>query len=45
MNMEIELLDGTFIYPSYAPEHKDSVIRFYKALYAEGAITGWTISY
>jgi hypothetical protein len=43
MNMEIILLDGTSIYPSYAHEHKDSVIEFYKARLDEGLITGWAI--
>lgn len=45
MNMEIELLDGTFIYPAYAPEHKDSVIAFYKDLYKKGQIRGWNVGY
>lgn len=45
MNMEIILKDGTTIYPSYDPEHKDSVLKFYKDLYAKGLITGWGILY
>jgi hypothetical protein len=45
MNMEIILKDGTTIYPSYDPEHKDSVVKFYKDLYAKGLITGWGILY
>ena len=45
MNMEIILKDGTSIYPSYDPEHKDTVIAFYKDLYAKGQITGWGILY
>lgn len=43
MNMEIILKDGSYIYPSYAPEHKASVIAFYKDLYEKGEITGWGI--
>ncbi len=43
MNMEIILKDGTSIFPSYAPEHKESVIAFYKARFEEGTITGWAI--
>jgi hypothetical protein len=41
--MEIILKDGTALYPSYDPEHKDSVIAFYKARFEEGLITGWAI--
>lgn len=43
MNLEIILKDGSSIYPSYAPEHKDSVIAFYKDRYEKGLITGWAI--
>lgn len=43
MNMEIILKDGTYIYPSYAPEHKAEVLKFYKSMYEKGQITGWAI--
>jgi hypothetical protein len=32
MNVLITNTDGTTTNPVYAPEHKDSVIRFYKEL-------------
>jgi hypothetical protein len=32
MNVLITYADGSTINPVYAPEHKDSVIRFYKEL-------------
>lgn len=43
MNLEIILKDGTSIYPSYDPEHKVSVIAFYKEMFDKGQITGWAI--
>jgi hypothetical protein len=43
MNLEIILKDGTSIYPSYDPQHKDAIIEFYKARFEEGTITGWAI--
>jgi len=43
MQMEIILKDGSYIYPAFAPEHKDAVVSFYKDLYAKGLITGWGI--
>jgi hypothetical protein len=43
MNLEIILNDMTKIYPSYDPEHKESVIAFYKARFEEGSIAGWAI--
>lgn len=45
MNMEIILKDGTTIYPSYDPQHKDEVLKFYKSMYEKGQITGWGILY
>ena len=32
MNVLITYADGSTLNPVYAPEHKDSVIRFYKEL-------------
>jgi hypothetical protein len=43
MNLEIILKDGTSIYPSYDPQHKASVIAFYKDMFDKGLITGWGI--
>jgi hypothetical protein len=31
MTVKVELLDGKFIYPSYDPEHANSVIEYYIA--------------
>ncbi len=43
MNLEIILKDGSTIYPSYAPEHRDSVKAFYMNLFDKGEIIGWAI--
>ena len=43
MKIEIEVKDGQFIYPSFSPEHYESVLKFYKKLYKDGAIVGWAI--
>jgi hypothetical protein len=31
MTVKVELLDGKFIYPSFDPEHANSVIEYYIA--------------
>jgi hypothetical protein len=43
MNMEIILKDGTYLYPSYDPAHKATIVKFYKDMYEKGLITGWGI--
>lgn len=45
MTIEVILKDGTSIFPSFDPEHKDSVVAFYKDMYAKGLITGWGLVY
>ena len=37
MTFEIILKDGSYIYTVYPREHKDKVVKIYKALYAEVA--------
>lgn len=41
MTIEVILKDGSSIFPSFDPEHKEAVVEFYKGLYAKGLITGW----
>jgi hypothetical protein len=43
MNVEVTLVDGTKIYPSYSPEHRKSVIEFYSTQFDKGLIMGWAI--
>ena len=46
MNVVVQNLDGSKIYPSYAPEHKDSVVAFYNDLLeTQKAIAGFTIRF
>ena len=41
MNVTVALNDGSQIYPSYAQEHKDSVLEFYNNAVANHLITGY----
>ena len=41
MNVTVALNDGSQIYPSYDPEHKDTVIEFYNNAVANHLITGY----
>jgi hypothetical protein len=43
MNIEVILLDGTKIFPSYDPEHRKGVIEFYSDQFDKGLIMGWAI--
>jgi hypothetical protein len=43
MNMEITLLDGTNIYPSYDPEHRKGVLEFYADKFDKGLIMAWKV--
>lgn len=46
MNVSVQNLDGSKIHPSYAPEHKDSVVAFYNDLLkTKKAIAGFTIRF
>jgi hypothetical protein len=45
MNVVVQSLDNSKIYPSYAPEHKDSVMAFYADLVAKGSISGYVIRF
>lgn len=45
MNVSVQNLDGTQIYPSYSPEHKDSVMAFYANLMATKKISGYVIRF
>ncbi len=43
MQFEVMLKNGETIYPIYDPEHKESVVAFYKARFEEGLIISWGI--
>jgi hypothetical protein len=45
MNVTVQQLDNSKIYPSYAPEHKDTVMAFYADLVAKGSISGYVIRF
>jgi hypothetical protein len=45
MNVVVQNLDNSQIHPSYAPEHKDSVMAFYSDLVAKGSISGYVIRF
>lgn len=45
MNVTVQHLDGSKIYPSYAPEHKEQGIAFYADLLANGTISGYVITF
>ena len=45
MNVSVQHLDGSKIFPSYSPEHKDSVVAFYNDLVATKKISGFTIRF
>jgi hypothetical protein len=43
MTVKVELLDGSFIAPSYDPEHSDTVLDFYIAKLQAGEILSYEI--
>ena len=43
MNVVVQNLDGSKIYPSYAPEHSASVMQFYSDLVSKNTISGYVI--
>jgi len=45
MNVVVQQLDNSKIYPSYSPEHKDSVVSFYSNLVATKKISGYVIRF
>jgi len=45
MRVTVQYSDGSKIYPSYAPEHKDSVMAFYADLVAKDSISGYVIQF
>lgn len=44
MNVEIKYGNGETLNPVYSPEHKDSVIQFYKELIASNKVSVVTIT-
>ncbi len=45
MNVVVQQLDGSKIYPSYAPEHESEVLSFYASKVINGEIQGYVITY
>ena len=43
MTVEVMLTDGTTIYPSYDPEHRQSVLEFYASRFEQGLIMAWKV--
>ena len=43
MNVEVTLNDGSKLFPSFDPEHKQEVLDFYRELAFSGKIRGFTI--
>jgi hypothetical protein len=43
MTVKVELLDGSFISPSFDPEHKDTVLEFYVAKLVAGEILSYEV--
>lgn len=45
MNVVVQHLDGSKIYPSYSPEHSATVMEFYSDLVSKGTISGYVITF
>ena len=45
MKITVNLLDGKQIHPIYAPEHKNTVTKFYADLMANSEIKGYVIQF
>lgn len=45
MNVVVQALDGSKIYPSYSPDHKASVTEFYANKMANNEIAGYIIRF
>jgi hypothetical protein len=43
MTIEVMLLDGHKIYPSYDPEHRKAILEFYADKFDKGLIMGWKV--
>jgi hypothetical protein len=43
MTVKVELLDGSFISPSFDPEHKDGILDFYVAKLIAGEILSYEV--
>ncbi len=43
MNLEVVMLDGTTIYPSYAPEHAEGISAYYNEQLRIGFIKSWRV--
>ena len=43
MNVEVTLNDGSKLFPSFDPEHKQAVLDFYRGLVFDGKIRGYII--
>jgi len=43
MTVKVELLSGKVIYPSFDPEHSDSVIEYYVAKLIAGEILSYEV--
>lgn len=44
MNVVIKYGNGSTLNPSYAPEHKDSVVQFYRELIAKNEVSSVVIT-
>lgn len=43
MTVEVVMLDGTTIYPSYDPEHKEGVYAYYNEQARIGFVKSWRV--
>jgi hypothetical protein len=43
MNLKVTLLDGTVIYPSYAPEHAEGISAYYNEQQRIGFVKSWRV--
>lgn len=43
MNLEVVLMDGTAIYPSYDPEHKEGIYAYYNEQSRIGFVKSWRV--
>jgi hypothetical protein len=43
MNIEVTLLDGSKLFPSYDPAHRKGVLAFYEDKFEKGLISGWKV--
>ena len=43
MNMEIILKDGSKLYPSYAPDNRFEILKYYAQLFERGQLISWKV--